>query len=157
MDLSPASTNETYTFECGVECPVARGFAWRFWTTVSNWAFDSDIESVELNGPFTSGSHGVTMSRSCGRIEWKLSSVQPEKNAIVEISVLGAIARFEWLFEDSGGATRITQRVSIEGENARSLGQALQRGIPEGMKKLCTKMAESTSDSSDGGPRGFLD
>jgi hypothetical protein len=139
--------DETYTFEYGIECPVARGFAWQFWTTVSNWAFDSDVESVELNGPFASGSRGVTISRSSGRIEWKLSGVQTEKSAIVEISVLGANAQFEMLFEDSGRATRITQRVRIEGENARSLGQALQQGIPDGMKKLCTKMTESASNS----------
>ena len=144
--------DETYAFEYDIECPVARRFAWRFWTTVSNWAFDSDIESVELKGPFTSGSHGVTNSRSSGRIEWELGSVQPEKRAIVEISVPGASAHFEWLFEDSGSATRITQRVSIKGEHARSLGQALQQGIPEGMKKLCTKMTESASNSRDSGP-----
>ena len=146
--------DETYTFEYGMECPVARGIAWRFWTTASNWAFDSDIESVELNGPFTSGSRGVTRSRSSGRIEWKLGSGQPEKRAIVEISVLGASAHFEWLFEDSGSATRITQRVSIKGENALSLGQAPKQVLPEGMKKLCTKMAESSSNSRDGGQCG---
>ena len=149
--------NETYTFECGIECPVAREFAWQFWTNVSNWAFDSDIESVELNGPFASGSHGVTMSRSSGRIEWKLNSVQPGKSAIVEISVFEANAGFEWIFEESRGATRITQRVSLDGENARSLGQALQQGIPEGMKKLCAKMAESAANWSDGGPCSFND
>jgi hypothetical protein len=137
--------NETYAFEHAIECSVARRFAWRFWTTVSNWAFDSDIESVELNGPFAAGSHGVTMSRSSGRIEWKLSHVQPGKSAIVEISVTGANAQFEWLFEDSESATKITQRVRIEGENARPLGQALQQGIPGGMKKLCLKMVESAS------------
>ena len=149
--------NETYAFECGIECPVAREFAWRFWTNVSNWVLDSDLESVEPNGPFASGSHGVTISRSSGRIEWKLSSVQPEESAISEIAVLGANAQFEWFFEDSGSATRITQRVRIEGENARSLGQALQQGIPEGMKKLCAKMTESAANWSDGGPHSFND
>jgi hypothetical protein len=143
--------DETYTFECGIECPVAREFAWQFWSTLSNWALDSDVESVELNGPFASGSHGVTVSRSSGRIEWKLSDVQPQKIAIVEISVPGANAQFEMLFEDSESATRITQRVRIEGENAQSLGQALQQGIPEGMRKLCTKMTEA-SNSSKGEP-----
>jgi hypothetical protein len=146
---------ETYKFEYGIECPVARGFAWRFWSTVSNWAFHSDVESVELNGAFASGSRGVTMSRSSGRTEWKLSGVQLEKSAIVEISVSGANAQFEMLFEDSGMGTRITQRVRVEGENARSLGQGLQQGIPEGMKKLCTKMIESASNSGDADPRGF--
>jgi hypothetical protein len=111
-----------YTFEYGIECPVAREFAWRFWSNVSNWALDSDVESVELNGSFASGSHGVTISRSSGRIEWKLGNVQPEKGAVVEISVPGANAQFEMLFEDSGNATRITQRVRIEGENAQALG-----------------------------------
>ena len=137
---------ETYTFEYGIECPVAREFAWRFWSTVSNWALDSDVESVELYGPFASGSHGVTLSRSSGRIEWKLSNVQPGKSAIVEISVPGANAQFEMFFEDSGSATRITQRIRIEGENARSLGETLQQGIPEGMRKLCAKMAEAASN-----------
>ena len=137
---------ETYTFEYGIECPVTREFAWQFWSTVSNWALDSDVESVELNGLFASGSCGVTVSRSSGRIEWKLRNVQPEKSAIVEISVPGAKAQFEMIFEDSGEATRITQRVRIEGKNALVLGQALQQGIPEGMKKLCTKMAEAASN-----------
>jgi hypothetical protein len=137
---------ETYAFEFAIDCPVAREFAWRFWSTVSNWMLDSDVESVELNGPFASSSHGVTMSRSSGRIEWKLRNVQPGNGAIVEISVPGATAQFEMLFENSGNATRITQRVRIEGENARALGQALQQGIPEGMKKLCTKMTEATAE-----------
>ena len=141
--------DETYTFEYDIECPVARGFAWQFWTTVSNWAFDSDVESVELDGPFASGSRGVMISRSSGRIEWKLSGVQTDKSAIVEISVPGANAQFEMLFEDSGSATRITQRVRIEGEKARSLGQALQQDIPEGMKRLCTKMTEAAANSTD--------
>ncbi len=56
--------DETYTFEYGIECPVARRFAWRFWTNVNNWGFDKDIESVELNGAFTSGSHGVTRRKA---------------------------------------------------------------------------------------------
>ena len=148
---------ETYTFEYHVECPVPREFAWRFWSTVSNWTLDSDVESVELNGPFISGSHGVTLSRSSGRIEWKLSNVQPGRSAIVEISIPGANAHFEMLFEDSGKATRITQQVRIEGENAQALGQSLQLGIPEGMKKLCTKMTELAASSIDGEPRRFPD
>jgi hypothetical protein len=59
-------------------------------------------------------------------------------------------------FEDSGRATRITQRVRIEGENARALGLALQQGIPEGMKKMCSRMTELAKSEHDG-PRGFPD
>lgn len=124
---------------------MGEDFAWRYWTNVSNWAFDSDIESIALNGPFAPGSRGVTMSRSSGRIEWVLSDVQAGKSAVIEISVAGTVARFQWLFEDLGGATRITQRVSIEGENAQALGQMLQPGIAAMMQKLCENMVKAAS------------
>jgi len=116
-------------FEYSVVAPVALEFAWRFWSEVKNWAFDSDIESVELNGPFAAGTHGVTKSKSSGRIEWVLREVQPGKSAITEIPFLGGVARFEMRFEDAGSGTRITQRVTIEGEKAQEFGKCWNLGF----------------------------
>jgi hypothetical protein len=81
-----AQMGETWTFEHSVECPVAREFAWRFWTNVDNWKLDADVEAVELNGPFAAGSRGATLTRSSGRIEWRLVSVEPEAEAVIEIA-----------------------------------------------------------------------
>jgi hypothetical protein len=51
---------EAWAFEYSVACPVTTEFAWRFWTDVNNWRLDTDVESVELNGPFAAGSRGVS-------------------------------------------------------------------------------------------------
>ena len=146
--------NQTYQFQCSVVAPVAREFAWRFWSDVKNWTLDSDIESVELNGPFAAGTHGVTQSKSSGRIEWVLGDVQPEKSAITEIPFLGGVARFEMRFEDAEGQTKITQRVAIEGEKAQEFGQMLEPGIAQGMRKLSEKMAETATKSGQVGTGG---
>jgi len=66
--------DEMWAFSHSVKCPVTREFAWRFWTNVSNWRLDADVEAVELNGPFAAGSQGVTLMRSSGRIEWRRRS-----------------------------------------------------------------------------------
>jgi len=105
-------------------------FAWAFWTDVRNWALDADVEMVTLNGPFERGTAGVTMSKSSGRIEWKLAEVQHGR-AVVDFPAPGAIGRFVWTFQDQDGMVRITQRASLCGEQAAmyadSFGRALEK------------------------------
>lgn len=138
---------EEWAFQHSLECPVPKQFAWRFWSEVSNWKLDSDIELVELNGPFAAGSHGATITRSVGRINWRLAEVKQGRSAVVEISLGGAVGRFFWTFEDLNGRTRLTQRASIDGENAaalvRAMASGLESGIPAGMERLCQSMTKA--------------
>ena len=140
---------ELWSFEHSIECPVPRAFAWQFWTHVDVSKLDADVESVELNGPFAAGSRGVTITRSSGRVEWRIAEAQPEIEAVIEFPGPGAIGRFRWTFEDLGGGTRITQRVNIEGEAAlpgvNAIARSLEEGIPAGMRKLCQAMAEAAA------------
>ncbi len=53
-----------WKFEYSVECEAPRDFAWRFWTHVDNWKLDSDVDSVQLDGPFAAGSRGATKVRN---------------------------------------------------------------------------------------------
>lgn len=135
--------DEPWSFEHSVECPVAVSFAWKFWTTVDNWRLDADVESVALDGPFEAGSRGATVSRRSGRVEWRISRVTGME-AVIEVPVGSAAALFQWRFEDVGGRTRITQRVSVAGEGARSLAAQIaamfEANIPAGMQKLCEAM-----------------
>jgi Polyketide cyclase / dehydrase and lipid transport len=138
---------ELWAFEHSIECPVSREFAWSFWTDVNNWKLDSDVESVELHGPFAAGSTGTTMSRSGGRFDWKLVDVQAPLTALIEIQLPGAAALFSWKFEELEAATRITQRASIRGEQAQlfvaAAASTLEAGIPAGMAKLCESIPKS--------------
>jgi hypothetical protein len=70
-------------FEHSVSCGVTVEFAWVFWTNVENGAFDADIESVEIDGPFAPGTRGFTNSKNSGRIEWRIVEVRVG-NAVIE-------------------------------------------------------------------------
>jgi hypothetical protein len=137
------SDRTPWIFEHSVECGVPVAFAWNFWTDVSNWALDADVESLEFAGPFAAGSRGFTNSKSSGRIEWQIVEVQTGK-AVIEFPLPGAVGRFTWTFEDIGRRTRITQHCTLEGEQAdtyaKAIAPSLEVGIPAGMRKLCDAM-----------------
>jgi hypothetical protein len=69
--------DSVWSFEFSIDCSVSADIAWRCWTNVKNWALDLDVESVALNGPFEPGARGVTISKSSGKIEWRIADVQP--------------------------------------------------------------------------------
>ena len=132
-----------WTFEHSITGGVSAEFAWNFWTNVANWALDADVETVEIDGPFAAGARGVTNSKSSGRIEWRIAEAGIGR-AVIEFPLAGAVARFVWSFEDGGKTTTITQRCTIQGEQAHSFasafGATLEAGIPTGMSKLCAAM-----------------
>jgi Polyketide cyclase / dehydrase and lipid transport len=135
---------EEWAFEHTVQCGVSAEFAWKFWTDVENWKLDSDVVSVELEGPLVAGARGVTLTKSSGRLDWRIVEFSSGR-AVLEFPAPGAVARFAYSFEDApGGRTRITQRVSLSGNSAPAyvdtIGRALEMGIPEGMRKLCGAM-----------------
>ena len=134
-----------WQFEHSVDCSVAMEFAWNFWTTVGNWALDADIETVELEGPFAAGTPGITKTKTFGDVRWRIAEVQLGR-AVIEFPLAGALGRFVWTFEDTGGRTRITQRCTIHGDRAASYAEAfgptLEGGIPPGMQALCRAMGK---------------
>jgi hypothetical protein len=128
-----------WSFEHSVECDAASEFAWAYWTDVENWKLDADVESIEIDGTFTAGTRGRTHSKSSGVLEWRIAEAA-DGRAVIEFPLEGAVGRFYWTFIDAGGRSRITQRCVLEGERAASyaaaVAQALEAGIPAGMRKL---------------------
>jgi hypothetical protein len=141
---------QAWAFEHSVECGVGVQFAWNFWTDVRNWAMDADVESIEIDGPFAAGARGVTNSKSSGRVEWRIAEADGRR-AVIEAPLPGAVSRIAWEFEDIGSGCRITQRWTLEGEQAavyaRDFGPTLEAGIPQGMQKLCETMESSAQAS----------
>ena len=141
----------SWAFEHAVDCPVSRELAWRFWSTVENWLIDVSVESVTLDGPFAAGSRGTTKPCGSDPVRWQITEVQDGHRAVIEINLPGAVIRFHWQFADlSDGATRITQRVTLEGERSADYmaGAAeFERGIPLGMQKLAEAMAGAARPS----------
>jgi hypothetical protein len=136
-----------WSFEHSIQCDVTPEFAWDFWTDVQHWALDADVDSIEIDGPFAAGTHGVTQSKSSGRLEWRIGEAQSGR-AVIEFPLPGAVGRFEWTFEKATPGTRITQRCLLEGDRAgayaKDFGPILQAGIPEGMRKLADAMERAS-------------
>jgi hypothetical protein len=133
--LAPA-----WSFEHTVEAAVGKDLAWRFWTNVSNWAFDTSLEWVRLEPGFVAGAKGVTKQRGADPVEWSIREVE-DGHATIEMTFPGALVSFRWTFEAMGpGRTRMTQVVALSGPKAEGFSEMaeghLAKGIPEGMRKL---------------------
>jgi len=131
----------SYKFEYSINCPVNKDFAWRFWTDVANWAkVDPAVESVEMEGPFASGTSGVTHIRGAAPAAWKLIDVKDGESANIEITAPGAAIHFHWVFKESAaGNALLTQQVSLDGERAADYLEGikqLEQNVPDGMKRL---------------------
>ena len=105
----------------------------------------------ELDGPFAPGSR--LTSRVPGQEPWHsvIREVHAESAASIEMLLAEAVLRFDWRFDElSGGGTRITQRLTLGGDNAAAYAEQVaifEKTVPEGMKKLATDLAQAEADS----------
>ena len=145
-----------WQFQYSVETDASRPFAWRHWTNIANWK-DPPVE-FELDGPFAPSSK--LTSRVPGQEPWHsvIREVHAETAASIEMLLAEAVLRFDWRFDElSGGGTRITQRLTLGGENAAAYAEQVaifEKTVPEGMKKLATVLAQAEADSRHAGSAG---
>src|SRR5262249_29965262 len=128
-------------FEHSIECQDGSDFAWKFWTSFDNWAVvDSAVEWAKLEGPFIAGTRGRAKQRGIDPNEWKLAEVEEGSRAAIVIAPPGVAVKFNWSFvKITGGGTRITQKVTLEGGRAAEYEEGiegLEKGMPLGLQKL---------------------
>ena len=131
---------------------ATREAAWRFWSDVANWAvIDPAVEWAHLDGPFEAGTSGQTKPVGEPPTRWRLVAVEPASRAVIELDAPGAVLRFTWtLRDDSRGATTLTQRVELEGDEAAQYLEAMKdlaENIPLGMHKLVSAIERSAAGS----------
>jgi hypothetical protein len=144
--------NSAWEITHSVETSASPAFAWKYWTTASNWA-DPPAE-FELQGPCETGSRGVTRFSDQPPIEWLLQKVCPPSAATIAMPLAQAVLYFEWQFDDlRDGRTRISQRITLEGENSQvcrsQLASALAANLPDGMNKIARAMCEAHRPQTD--------
>jgi hypothetical protein len=140
-------TIPTWEITHTVETSASPGFAWNYWTDVTNWA-DPPAE-FSLEGPFAPGSRGTTRLPGHEPLLWIVRDVAAPVSATIEMPLAeGAFLLFEWRFDATVNArTRLTRRIILAGEKADDfLGQAkaaFSTAPADGMKKLAAAMAEA--------------
>ena len=86
-------------------------------------------------------------------LRWQIRDVRPGLSFIIEMPLDRAVLSFAWLFEAvSDRRTRITQRISLTGENAAAYAPQVLATfgstLSDGMTRLATAMATAEDHSS---------
>jgi Polyketide cyclase / dehydrase and lipid transport len=135
-----------YEYSHTVETTAPTQAVWDLWRDVSRWTeWDSSLESVTLDGPFTAGSSGTMVIPGQPPIAFTLTDVREGAGFTDETSIPGALLRFDHAVEALGeGRARVTHSVVIEGPEAQELGPVVTEDVPEAVAAL-VKLAEASS------------
>ena len=140
-----------------VRAAPARVFA--LWRDASGWpAWDPDLESASLDGPFAVGSRGTLKPRGAPRTTIELTDVAPDRafTAVARLPLCRMVFEHEIepFDESSDGPSdercRVTHRVRFAGPLAplfaRLIGPSIERGLPgtmAGLKRAAEEGAPS--------------
>ena len=139
--------------EYSVQAEVAPESVWQVWVDFGNAAsWNEGIESIELRGPFASGTE-FSMKR-VGReaIAMRLAEVT-ENVSFAEVAetnglTIRVIHRLERL---DGQRTRVTYRTEISGAGADELGPHLGPGVTAAFLDAVAKLVELARRRESGG------
>ena len=137
-------------FEHSVEVGVSATVAWKFLTDISNW--DDPPAHFTLEGPFEAGTGGTTELPGLEPLRWHLLEVQAGERYSTKMPLDGAVLLFEWRFEAlSERKTRLTQRITLTGENANAYAGQVEAGfganLSAGMQRIADAMERQQRES----------
>jgi hypothetical protein len=127
-----------------VEADVSPAFAWQFRTDPANW--NDPPATFTFEGPFENGSRGATVLPGQPPLHWQIVRLQPGKSFGIEMLLDRAIVTFDWQFEElSPRRTRITQSITLSGENGAAYAAQVEAGfgpkLAGGMNRIAAEMA----------------
>jgi hypothetical protein len=142
-------TNVACQLEHSIDVEVSPEFAWSWRTDISNW--DDPPAEFQLEGPFASGSWGLTLLPGQEPLRWQILDVRTGKAFTIAMPLDDALISFEWMFEAvSSRQTRITQRITLSGNNARVYVDQVQAGfgatLADGMQRIADAMARDDGE-----------
>jgi len=132
--------NLAWEMTCTAETKSSVASAWAYWTNIANW-YDPPAQ-FELDGPFASGTRGTTRMTGQDPMHWIIAEVTPPFSATIVLELRAATLSFDWRFQElSAGRTRITQRVSLRGENANEYLSQVRTSFTSNLQAGLNKMA----------------
>ena len=140
-----------------VEVRAAPERVFALWSDAAGWtAWDPDLESASLDGPFAPGSRGALKPRGGPRTRIELTEVVPGRAFTAASRLPLCRMVFDHAIEPldgRGGGCRVTHSVRFEGPLAglfrRLIGPTIRRGLPGTMAGL--KRAAEAGDGTAGG------
>lgn len=118
--------------------------AWAYWTDMRNHEEEPGVKSIELDGPFETGTTGRTIATDFTQ-EWELTEVAEGRRFIITGLTPdgnGSLS-FAWHFEDEGSGTRMTQRIRATGpevEENMEVFRQMEVHAPDAMAHLAAQL-----------------
>lgn len=133
-----------WAFEHSIFTIAGREDAWAYWSDLRNHEAEPGVESIELDGPFETGTTGRTVATGFTQ-EWELSEVvEGRRFVITGLTPDGeGSLSFGWEFEDEGHGTRLTQRIRAIGpevEDHMEVFRQMEANAPKGMAQLAAEL-----------------
>lgn len=113
--------------EHSAQTTASREAIWALWADVADWgSWNSDIETIELHGPFAEGSTISMTPRDQDTVQLRLAEVRENERFVDEAEIAGVIIRTTHRVDQvDEQAARVTYRMEITGPGAEKIGPQL--------------------------------
>jgi len=143
-----------YQVEHSVVAPVSPAFAWEWRTDVKNW--NDPPAEFQLDGPFATGSWGMTRLPAQEPLRWQIREVRPGRSFTIEMPLDRATLSFEWQFDAvSERQTRLWQRIVLVGENGAAYAAQVRAvfgsSLPDAMSRIAADLAAAGASTRSAG------
>jgi hypothetical protein len=137
--------------ERSVETTASPQAAWKLWSDVTTWpAWNPDVQSMILNGPFAAGTTG-TMKTKQGTRAVQLTDVVPGKSFRLETTVI-PLTRFAFeckVAAGPSGKTTLSQGIQVGGPLGGVVGGMMGRQVADTFPALLQGLARK-AEASEG-------
>ncbi len=117
---------------------------WRIWSDTSTWGeWNPNVSSMELEGPFATGTAGIMRTKAGRAHRMQLTSVEPGRSFVLETSVL-PLTHFAFRCEvapTGQGKSRISQSLTMSGPLAPVFSPMAGERIAESFVPLLAGLA----------------
>ena len=137
--------------ERSVETTASPQTVWKVWSDTSTWqAWNPDVQSMTLNGPFGAGTTG-TMKTKQGTRAIQLTEVVPGRSFRLETTVI-PLTRFAFVCQVSPGSTgktTLSQAIVVGGPLGGLVGGMMGKQIADTFPALLQGLARK-AEASEG-------
>jgi hypothetical protein len=139
-----------WEYEHSVEADVAADAVWRRWADVASWPeWNSDIEKVELDGPFAAGSRITMTPIGDEPVLLRIAEAQENELFVDEAEFGGVVVRTMHRVERlDGERVRITYRTEITGDAADELGPQVGPAITGDFPETLAALVQAAGSGS---------
>jgi uncharacterized protein YndB with AHSA1/START domain len=139
------------THERSLEADAPPERVWRIWSDPSTWtSWNPDVVSIQLRGPFSTGTTGTMTTKAGGAHNIRLSAVEPGRSFQLETTPV-PLTRFTFkcaVAPLGDQRSRISQSVTMSGPLGPLFSAMMGRRLAEGFEPLLRGLASAAEDGS---------